>query len=59
MFHSAENFAHPLEFAPERWLDGPARDGRFARDKQHALQPFSVGPRNCIGKKWVPVQSLW
>lgn len=37
------------KFIPERWLDDP----RFAGDAKRALQPFSVGPRNCIGKKYV------
>ena len=37
----------PEEFVPERWLGDP----RFDSDKKEALQPFSVGPRNCIGKK--------
>jgi cytochrome P450 len=45
-YHSASNFTDPETFAPERWLDDP----RFASDKRSALQPFSVGPRNCIGQ---------
>ncbi|TVY24378.1 Cytochrome P450 monooxygenase [Lachnellula hyalina] len=45
-YHSASNFTDPETFAPERWLD----DRHFASDKRSALQPFSVGPRNCIGQ---------
>ncbi|KAM6538079.1 hypothetical protein FALCPG4_003961 [Fusarium falciforme] len=41
------NFTDPETFIPERWLGDP----RFANDKTDALQPFSYGPRNCIGKK--------
>ncbi|KAF2758906.1 cytochrome P450 [Pseudovirgaria hyperparasitica] len=40
------NFMDADKFIPERWLDGEGYDS----DKKHALQPFSTGPRNCIGK---------
>ncbi|MBE3046509.1 cytochrome P450 [Candidatus Bathyarchaeota archaeon] len=45
--HSSKNFTKPDEFRPERWLGDP----EFAQDDQAAMQPFSVGPRNCIGRK--------
>ncbi|KAH7411026.1 cytochrome P450 monooxygenase-like protein [Cadophora sp. MPI-SDFR-AT-0126] len=44
-YHSSSNFKDPLEFHPERFLG----DKRYAGDDLAALQPFSVGPRNCIG----------
>lgn len=45
--HKCErNFRNPEVFAPERWMDDPA----YASDERGVLQPFSVGPRNCIGK---------
>ena len=34
------------EFHPERWLG----DERYKDDCLDALEPFSVGPRNCLGK---------
>ncbi|KAJ5190082.1 hypothetical protein N7472_009096 [Penicillium cf. griseofulvum] len=40
------NFVCPTEFHPERWLGDP----RFERDDKKAHQPFSTGPRNCLGK---------
>ena len=43
---SPTNFLEPLTFAPERWLDDP----KFANDKRGIAQPFSYGPRNCLGK---------
>jgi len=47
--HSKDNFKDPDKYLPERWLDeGINRE--FASDKRAASQPFSVGPRNCIGK---------
>jgi len=47
MYNSASNFKDPQKFIPERWLD----DERFVNDKKAAFQPFSYGPRDCIGKK--------
>jgi len=47
----SRNFTLPDEFIPERWLDGENKDKRFANDNSDVFQPFSVGPRNCIGKK--------
>lgn len=44
---SKMNFREADSFIPERWLG----DERFADDKQTAMQAFSFGPRNCIGKK--------
>ncbi|KAK8116211.1 cytochrome P450 [Apiospora sp. TS-2023a] len=44
---SSHNFADPESFAPERWLGD---DSRFDEDHKAACQPFSHGPRNCIGK---------
>lgn len=46
VYHNPDHFAMAEEFIPERWLDDP----RFAGDAKRALQPFSIGPRNCIGK---------
>lgn len=44
-FHSPANFKHPSRFAPERWLG----DVEYKNDRRDVHQPFSVGPRNCIG----------
>ncbi|KAK1975033.1 cytochrome P450 [Colletotrichum cereale] len=46
IYHDEKHFALPDSFIPERWLG----DARFANDIKSALQPFSVGPRNCIGR---------
>jgi cytochrome P450 len=45
--HSPDNFRDPDSFIPERFLG----DLRFINDKKNALNPFSTGPRNCLGKK--------
>ncbi|OLN96220.1 Isotrichodermin C-15 hydroxylase 11, partial [Colletotrichum chlorophyti] len=46
VFHNPQHFALPDSFIPERWLDDP----RFSGDQKESFQPFSVGPRNCIGR---------
>ncbi|MCJ1379675.1 hypothetical protein MMC17_002777 [Xylographa soralifera] len=46
---SPSNFTSPTVFLPERWL--PSSPPEFQDDKKGACQPFSVGPRNCIGHK--------
>ena len=44
---SASNFRDPMKFIPDRWLGDP----KYADDKRDAVQPFSVGPRNCPGQQ--------
>ncbi|KAF2095728.1 cytochrome P450 [Rhizodiscina lignyota] len=42
-----ESYFHKAnEFHPERFLHDP----EFAKDRDDALQPFHVGPRNCLGR---------
>ncbi|PYH81783.1 hypothetical protein BO82DRAFT_402009 [Aspergillus uvarum CBS 121591] len=44
------NFFRAKEFLPERWL---GTDPQFEGDKKDTLQPFSMGARNCLGKRLV------
>ncbi|KAI0837328.1 putative cytochrome P450 [Hypoxylon sp. FL0890] len=49
MNHSKENWNEPWAFRPERFLlstEEAAKQG----NRLDALQPFNVGPRNCIGR---------
>ncbi|PVH86386.1 cytochrome P450 [Cadophora sp. DSE1049] len=48
-YMSDNNFADPKKFAPERWLKGDECPERYRGDNRKAMQPFSIGPRNCIG----------
>ncbi|KAL0262351.1 hypothetical protein SLS55_003797 [Diplodia seriata] len=56
-YRSARNFCEPDAFVPERWLGREEGDGEGRRDPKYAedvlavVEPFSYGPRNCIGKK--------
>ena len=43
--HDARNFHSPYAFKPERWLD------KECADIKEASQPFSLGPRGCLGRK--------
>jgi cytochrome P450 len=45
-YHYFSYFKDAEEFIPERWLGG----SEFANDNFAIVQPFSMGPRNCIGK---------
>lgn len=49
---ASKNFHQPNSFKPERWLPGPMSDPKspYFNDNRDARQPFSLGPRNCIGK---------
>ncbi|KAJ5701926.1 Cytochrome monooxygenase lcsI [Penicillium malachiteum] len=47
-YHAESHFTEPDSFIPERWLEN--REKRFESDNFAALSPFSLGPRNCIGK---------
>jgi cytochrome P450 len=48
-FRNEKNFREPDEFIPERFLP----TGGFDTDNRSALQPFSYGPRNCMGRQYV------
>ncbi|KAJ5780592.1 Cytochrome P450 [Penicillium paradoxum] len=43
---SSKNFKNPNAFIPERFMGDP----EYESDNRSAVQPFSVGPRNCLGR---------
>ncbi|PLB50796.1 cytochrome P450 [Aspergillus steynii IBT 23096] len=51
-YTSPLNFHDLDRFVPERWLPEEMNNpsSPFYNDKRDVLQPFSFGPRNCIGK---------
>lgn len=55
MGRSDRFFDHPHELRPERWLDDELdTKGPAGLKADEILRPFSLGPRNCIGKLYVP-----
>ncbi|KAI4220070.1 MAG: hypothetical protein L6R36_007884 [Xanthoria steineri] len=50
--HATANFHLPDSFIPERWLPECTADpsSAFYNDRRGVVQPFSVGPRACLGK---------
>ncbi|KAI0534394.1 putative cytochrome P450 [Xylaria digitata] len=46
MTHDEKYFHDPFTFKPERWIDPDCKDVK------EASQPFSLGPRGCIGKNF-------
>ncbi|PKY00246.1 cytochrome P450 [Aspergillus campestris IBT 28561] len=51
-YHSDRHFHDAHRFIPERWLPEAKNDpsSPFYNDHRDILQPFLVGPRNCLGK---------
>jgi cytochrome P450 len=47
------NWRDPDTFVPERWMG----DEKYKDDNKGTFAPFSIGPRNCIGIKYVIVIS--
>lgn len=56
-YHSESHFTQADSFIPKRWLD--SRDKRFESDSRTAVQPFSLGPRNCLGRKCVLILDIF
>jgi cytochrome P450 len=54
MGRSEKFFDNPMQYRPERWLDGDEKTPEGTSVKE-ILNPFGLGPRNCIGKQWVLV----
>ncbi|KAI1213179.1 cytochrome P450 [Annulohypoxylon truncatum] len=46
MYHNPEFWTDPYDYVPERWMGDP----KYKDDVFDVLQPFSFGPRNCIGR---------
>ncbi|KAF2685242.1 cytochrome P450 monooxygenase-like protein [Lentithecium fluviatile CBS 122367] len=55
-YRSRTNFKDPDKFAPQRFLD----DEEYKNDNRSVVQPFSVGPRNCIGQTmaWSEIRTI-
>ena len=50
-YQSDSNFHSPSSFAPERWLpESRLPSSPYRLDRQDTFNPFSLGPRNCLGR---------
>lgn len=56
MYRSSRHFKNSSTYAPERFLGAE----EYATDKLAVIQPFSVGPRNCIGQSlaWAEIRTI-
>ncbi|ROT36171.1 isotrichodermin C-15 hydroxylase, partial [Sodiomyces alkalinus F11] len=52
------NFHRPDEMVPERWLKPCPPE--FEKDDRNVVKPFSVGPRDCLGKNlaWAEMRMI-
>jgi cytochrome P450 len=50
-YHNPRKWARCEEMVPERWLFKD--DPEFANDQREIAEPWGVGPRACLGKKYV------
>ncbi|KAB8337298.1 hypothetical protein FH972_021599 [Carpinus fangiana] len=53
-YHSQSNWREPDRFDPDRWLHPNGKD------RPSTFEPFSTGPRNCIGQNlaWVEMRMI-
>lgn len=49
-YHDSRNFHRPDKFLPGRWLPETQNQHPYNQDNRNCVQPFSFGPRNCLGK---------
>lgn len=60
--HNEKYFPDPFDFNPERWLvdraDAPPDVQKELADQHAAHNPFSLGPRSCMGKGVALVQLM-
>ncbi|KAF2730885.1 cytochrome P450 [Polyplosphaeria fusca] len=47
-YHSPLHWKNPERFVPERWME--EGEGEYGGDRRDVWNPFSYGPRNCLGK---------
>lgn len=50
--HDPQYFSSPEEFLPERWMESHSTS-----DVKEASQPFSLGPRQCLGRNFAMMEA--
>lgn len=56
LFRDPEFFPKPLQFNPDRFIDGNLNDEEATKFHRFAYIPFSAGKRNCIGQKYAMLE---
>lgn len=54
--HNETYFPDSFTFAPDRWLQGPLRPQEESQMDHSAYNPFSIGPRGCIGRAFAMME---
>ncbi len=49
---SEEYYGQPLEFIPERWVDGAAEETALNRKVPGSWMAFGEGTRSCVGQRF-------
>ncbi|KAL4941795.1 cytochrome P450 [Aspergillus oleicola] len=50
LFRDPRYFDRPHDYIPERWIPAILQDNKDLKAVSAAFQPFSIGPRHCIGR---------
>ncbi|UKZ81786.1 hypothetical protein TrVFT333_009559 [Trichoderma virens FT-333] len=50
LHHNADFVQDPFVYRPERWIIGEAANEASLKSLRDVFNPFSIGPRGCIGK---------
>jgi cytochrome P450 len=54
--HNPVYFADPFTFNPSRWIESPTNPAETVALARKAFNPFSIGPRQCIGRNLAYLQ---
>ncbi|POS81889.1 hypothetical protein EPUL_005377, partial [Erysiphe pulchra] len=55
-YRSPRNWTDPDKFVPERWYKDDKCPERYRSDRRKVMQPYSYGPRNCVGKNMATIE---
>lgn len=56
--HNSENFNHPEQFSPERWITAEGKFSVSSEVGNGLIQPFGIGKRQCPGSRFVRLELI-